>query len=84
MSRVKTNYFDDVAVAVAAAVGGVGIAVVVEIAVVDGIAVVGGIVVADAAAVGVVDVADCCLERKTCLRCCYQELDIIDCSVVDC
>ena len=80
---MKTYYFDDVAVAVAVAVGGVGIAVVVEIAVVDGIAVVGGIVV-DAAAVGVVDVADCCLERKTCLRCCYQELDIIDCSVVDC
>ena len=83
MWRVKTYYFDDVAVAVAVAVDGVGIAVVGDIVVVDGIAVVGGIVV-DAAAVGVVDVADCCLERKTCLRCCYQELDIIDCSVVDC
>ena len=80
---MKTYYFDDVAVAVAVAVGGVGIAVVVEIAVVDGIAVVGGIVV-DAAAVGVVDVVDGCLERKTCHRCCYRESDIIGCSVVDC
>ena len=78
MSRVKTYYFDDVAVAVAAAVGGAGIAVVDAIVVGDGIAVVGGIVVADAAAVEV-DVDDCCLGRTTCLRCCYQELDIIDC-----
>ena len=84
MLRVKTYYFDDVAVAVAAAVGGVGIAVVDEIVVVGGIAVVGRIVVADAAAVGIVEVVDGCLERKTCHRCCYRESDIIGCSVVDC
>ena len=50
-----------------------------EIVVVGGIAVVGRIVVADAAAVGIVDVVDCCLERKTCHRCCYRESDITDC-----
>ena len=84
MSRVKTYYFDDVAVAVVVAVGGVGIAVGDEIVVGEGIAVVGGIVVADAVADEVDDFVDCCLERMTCHRCCYQELDIIGCSVVDC
>ena len=80
MWRGRTYYFDDVAVAVAVvvAVGGVGIAVGDEIVVVDRLADVGGIVV-DAAAVGIVDVVDCCLERKTCHRCCYRESDITDC-----